>query len=179
MFRGQAAKEIEVFTENSSARLPLEPHREYLLFAARGDQGLEITGCGNSGPTAERGDQLRALRTLAVGPTVVEGNVAPRPGRTGIAGVRFTIRGSARSYSAVSDNSGWFRVVVPPGRYSVQAQSPGVEALDLSNDDPMGFSVRKGQCAQLQFIRRGAGQHLSGPRLSTRDTSVVPPPAGR
>ncbi len=69
VFRGPARKAIRVFTENASARFPLEKGHSYLLFASASPQGLEITCCGNSAELAEAGKALKDLqRVLSVKP---------------------------------------------------------------------------------------------------------------
>jgi hypothetical protein len=152
-FRGEQQGEVEVFTENTSVRFPLEMDRDYLLFATRLNNRLEITSCGNSGLVAERQDQIVAIQDLPRAPTLIEGHVAARPDWNGVPGVRFEIKGNWGGYSAVSDETGSFTIAVRPGSYSVAPKSTDVVPFDLSYDDPKHVSLKSGQCAQLQFVR--------------------------
>ena len=62
IFRGRVHAESEVFTENSSGRLPLEVGAQYLLFAKRNGEGrLEITNCGHSGLAQQRVAEIAVL----------------------------------------------------------------------------------------------------------------------
>ena len=152
-FRGARADEVSVFTENTSARLPLVVGRTYLLFADRFRDRLQISDCGNTGLAAERQRQLHALEKIANAPTRIEGHVAARPDWVGAPGERLEIVGAGRKYSVISDDRGAFSVEVAPGSYVVSATSAGIDAFDLSYDDPAHVTVERGQCAQVQFVR--------------------------
>lgn len=153
-WRGAGRSDAMVFTENSSGRLPLEVGREYLLFASVTDGRLEITHCGNSGPVGDRADRIEELERLrgAKG-AVIEGHVAARPDWTGVPSIEFRVLGEGRTYTAVSGPDGWFRVPVPPGKYTVKAQTDDVDPFDLSYDDPESLRLQRGECAELQFVK--------------------------
>lgn len=153
VFRGFVGDTVEVFTENSSGRFPLDVGREYLLFATLAQGRLVIDNCGNSGLLAEATEKIREIKRIRrVSDGVIEGHVASRQEWKGVPGIRFLVRGKEVNYSAVTDHSGWFRITVPPGAYSVQVESARVTRFDLSYDDPAALVVRKGRCAQLQFV---------------------------
>jgi hypothetical protein len=62
IFRGRVHAGSEVFTENTSGRLPLEVGAQYLLFAKRNSEGrLEITNCGHSGLVSQRVAEIALL----------------------------------------------------------------------------------------------------------------------
>ncbi len=153
MFRGPGRRIIDVFTENSSARFPLEVGREYLLFARKSNGRLEIDCCGNSGQLSEVKDKIREIEQLAKASSgAILGRVAYQGLGTGVDKIRVVARGAGKTYTAVTDRDGWFRMTVRPGRYSVLVKSPDVSAYDLSYDDPSDFVVPRGGCAQLQFV---------------------------
>ena len=153
VLRGSLGKITEVFTEDSSGRLPLEVGSEYLLFATLHQGRFEITNCGNSALLAEAMAKIREIEQIAkTSSGVIEGHVASRPTWHGVPGIRLLVRGSQGTYSVISDQEGWFRLAVPPGTYSVQADSGSVIPFDLSNDNPAGFVIPKGGCAQVQFV---------------------------
>ena len=49
IFKGHAGKHIELFSENSSGRFPMQAKREYLLFVYSEHGRLVADNCGNSG----------------------------------------------------------------------------------------------------------------------------------
>ena len=66
LFRGPRTRTIEVFTENSSGRFPLDVAKEYLLFADEQDGRLTITCCGNSAELPKAQEAIRELRRLEI-----------------------------------------------------------------------------------------------------------------
>ena len=153
VFRGAARKTIEVFTENSSGRFPLEVGREYLLFASKYSGRLVIDNCGNSGLVSEAKDEIREIGQIgnrSYG--TIEGNIVSRPSWTGVGEIRVLARGRGKIYPAITDEEGRFHMTVQPGKYSIQVESPRVSSFDLSYDNPNDFVVPKGGCAQLQFV---------------------------
>lgn len=63
-FRGALSRTIEVFSENSTGRFPMEKGKSYLLFLYREESQLSASPCGNSGLTSERKNVLLTLRSL-------------------------------------------------------------------------------------------------------------------
>jgi hypothetical protein len=158
LFRGPNSKIIEVYTENASARFPLEVGKQYLLFAERFRGRLVIEGCGNSALVSEAKQSIEKLVKLEIPEdAVIEGRI----GLQGIPdidphtpGVVVVIRGEGGTFRAVSDSNGWFHVNVPPGMYSAkvqQKQGQKITPFDLSSDNPDHFLARKGHCSELQF----------------------------
>jgi hypothetical protein len=117
VFRGTARKTIDVFTENSSGRFPLEVGREYLLFASKYDGRLVIANCGNSGLVSEVRDKIREIDKIGeTSNGTIEGHIASRPSWRGMGGIRVLARGEEKIYPAITDENGWFHVTVPPGK---------------------------------------------------------------
>jgi len=162
MFRGPASKIITVYTENSSARFPLEKGRTYLLFAFKQNGRLEIFGCGNSALLSEASDALTRLRNLRVGkqPSEIEGWFVADTAGIDLSGVIVTVKNQSRSYTAVTDKDGWFHFPAPPGRYRLDLSSKEyyLNADDLSWYKPEGFVLHAGECASLQAV---SVRHLS------------------
>jgi len=125
IFRGVARPAVEVFTENSSIRFPLEKNREYLLFADRRAGRFEIDNCGNSALISEAADSLERLNRLLAGkqPSEIEGWIAAETGGIDVSGVLVTIKSQSKSYTAVTDKDGWFHFPAPPGRYKLDFSS--------------------------------------------------------
>ena len=153
VFRGTLGETVDVFTENSSGRFPLQVSREYLLFASQGEGRLEVDNCGNSSLFSEATARIPEIEKLGNASTgEIEGHVASRPTWSGVPGIQVSVRGEGRTYALVTDQNGWFRMTVEAGRYSIQVVSSHVSPFPLSYDDPDGFVVPRGGCAQVQFI---------------------------
>jgi Carboxypeptidase regulatory-like domain len=156
VFRGVPRSEVEVFTENSSGRFPLDKNRDYLLFADRRAGRFEIDNCGNSAPISEAADSLERLNRLLVGkqPTEVEGWVVGETSDVNVSGVRVTLRGRYKTYSATTGKDGRFQIGVPPGRYSVVPNSKQyyLNGGDLFWYDPDHFRLHSGECAVVQLV---------------------------
>jgi hypothetical protein len=67
-FKGApAGRTIELVSENTSARFPLDPGVRYLLFVGEGKEGLYADNCGWSGALRDKGTSavLRRVETIA------------------------------------------------------------------------------------------------------------------
>ena len=153
VFRGDAGESIEVFTPNNSSRFPLDVGGKYLLFANSAYDRIVIGDCGNSSRLADATDAIREIGKIGEATNgFIEGHVASRPKWDGVSGIPFAVRGAESTYRAITDQDGWFRVMVPPGTYRVEVESSRVTPFDLSYDRPNRVVVHKGGCAQLQFV---------------------------
>lgn len=160
-FRGKVHEGLTIFMANDSARLPfaLEKGRRYLLFASPNPAGGLIMGdsCGgNAGPLPESQDSIRqieAIKTSSAGEEIRGRIVEQADSNKPLRGVRVVARGDQEQYEALTDDSGWFSIGVPPGRYVVQAESPGwsFRAFELSYDDPNRIVIEDGSCTAIQF----------------------------
>lgn len=63
-FRGTPSKTMEVFSENSSGRFPMEKGKAYILFLYRQQGRLSADYCGNSGPALQKQDVVAVVRRL-------------------------------------------------------------------------------------------------------------------
>jgi hypothetical protein len=157
VFRGPQTKTIQVFTENSSGRFPLDLSKRYLIFAYEYDGRLEIDNCGNSSLLSAAGLSLRQLQKLQIPKdAVIEGNVSlsGTPDRAmHLSGIRVVVRSTTASVYAVSDRDGWFHLHVPPGIYSAGIdQVPNLKIVPFGlTEDPSHFEARAGHCVGLRF----------------------------
>jgi hypothetical protein len=62
---GPVAKTVELFSENSSGRFPMEKKKTYILFIHRALDRLAVDNCGNSGLVTEKKTVLSLVRQLA------------------------------------------------------------------------------------------------------------------
>ncbi len=155
VFRGPRTRTIEVFTENTNGRFPLEVGKQYLLFAGELDGRLAIDCCGNSAELPEALGAIRDLHILKIPKdAAIEGRISPSNiPDSGVSGVQVIFHTAGRTFKARSDRYGWFHLHVPPGKYSARVlpTSHWNVALSESADDPEHFDARKGRCARLQF----------------------------
>ncbi len=63
--RGLVGKTVELFSENSSGRFPMEKGKTYLLFIYQAIDRLAADNCGNSGLLTEKKSVLASVRQLA------------------------------------------------------------------------------------------------------------------
>jgi hypothetical protein len=156
VFRGTPSRQVEVFTENSSGRFPLEKNHEYLLFADRNANRFEIDNCGNSALVSEATDSLERLNSLLSGkqPTEIVGWVVGETAGIDLSGVRVTLKGRSRTFPATTDKNGRFQMVVPPGRYSVVVDTKQyyLNNGDLFWYDADHFLLHRGECAVVQLV---------------------------
>jgi hypothetical protein len=64
LFRGTPRKQVDVWSENTSGRFPMENGKSYLLFLYEDEHQLSADGCGNSGLVSEKRQVLATLETL-------------------------------------------------------------------------------------------------------------------
>jgi len=64
VYRGERRQLLEVFSENSSGRFPMQPQERYLLFIHQNTGRLAVDNCGNSGPVSQRTAVIRAVEAL-------------------------------------------------------------------------------------------------------------------
>jgi hypothetical protein len=155
MYRGPDGKTIKVFTQNNSARLPLETGREYVLFATKIEGRFVIFGCGNSALLSKAGKTIEELDKLRIPEDAeIEGRIGIPGSDPPVRGARIVVRGEGKTYTATSDRDGWFHLHVPPGKYSANVQPIvhwNITPFDLSIDNPKDFVASNGHCSGLQF----------------------------
>ena len=117
IFRGPIQKEFTVYTWDDDVRFPLKTGATYMLFASKDDRGFEIDICWNSDLLSRVSETIRELDALphAAPFGVIEGWVVPENDGIDVSGVRVTVEGKSRAYSAVTDKERWFRFRAPGG----------------------------------------------------------------
>jgi hypothetical protein len=156
VFRGPAQTEFSVYTEDSDIRFPLEKNHSYLLFAYRRHGRLEINGCGNSGSLSKAAESIRSIEAIphALPFGIIEGWVAPETDGIDVSGVRVTVNGGSRNYTAITNKDGWFHFRAPAGVYKVDFSSGDyyLNAADYFRYDPHDFVLHAGETASLQVV---------------------------
>ena len=64
VFKGRIAKTLQIFSENSSGRFPMDVGTKYLLFLYRVEGRTLVDNCGNSEPFSPESKVLRAVRAI-------------------------------------------------------------------------------------------------------------------
>jgi hypothetical protein len=137
----------------------LELNREYLLFAYKYRDELWISNCDDSVPLSEARELIRKIQGIAIPKdAIIDGRIILNyvPSDKGVPGIKVFIRGESRIYRLTTDQQGWFHLHVPPGPYSVEAESTPTQpivAYDLNyGGDPKKFAVKAGRCAGFEFV---------------------------
>ena len=60
--RGHRYKTLDLFSENTSARFPMDIGRRYLVFVTKARRNFGVSNCGNSGALSERSLILEEVR---------------------------------------------------------------------------------------------------------------------
>ena len=63
-FRGPLTNTVDVFSENTSGRFPIEKGKRYLLFLHQDGNQLSADNCGNSGLVSQKKSVLETVRAL-------------------------------------------------------------------------------------------------------------------
>lgn len=158
VFRGPTGKTISVFTENNSARFPLETGKTYVLFATKVQDRFTIGDCGNSALLSQAAVTIKKLNRLKIPPDAeIEGRITfsgiPDTGPH-VSGVRIVIQRGGKTYTAITDRDGWFHLHVPPGRYSAKVQQVPhwtITPFDMSQYAPQNIIADTGRCAGVEF----------------------------
>ncbi len=145
-FKADVAPTETVTSGNDSARWVATVGERRMFYVTQGQVG-SLCSPIDEGKNAKRAiAQIRALPD-AHGATV-EGAIVDtqRPWHP-MAGTRITVLGGGRTYTAITNRAGEFRIDVPPGRYRIETSWRDVEPY--SRPDTGGFEVVRGQCAQF------------------------------
>jgi hypothetical protein len=158
-YKGPSQRALEIFTGNDSGRFPLEKGHAYLLFAYKDEGSLTIDNCGNSAELSEASETIQQIERLLANMKSASGGdiggrvvVGQRDASAG--GITVTASGGGKKYMGVTDEDGWFHIHVPPGKYIVWPETTRwiVTPYDLSYDNEDHVLVRRGSCAELQFL---------------------------
>lgn len=159
LFRGPHNDVIDIYTGNDSGGYRLELNREYLLFAYTYKDQLWISNCDDSVPLSEAKELIRKIQGITIPKdAIIDGRIILNyvPSDKGVPGIKVFIRGESRVYRLTTDQQGWFHLHVPPGSYSVEAESTPAHPLvayDLNyGGDPKKFAVKAGRCAGFEFV---------------------------
>ncbi len=154
VYRGNAPKSLQVYSENSTARFPMEEHKLYVLFIDKGpDKNWTVDNCGNSGVVALIPATMKQLKQLPLRNSYVYGDVYSF-GPTGKCGpMRLTIHSKNVKKTTTVEADCSFQLEAPPGDYQASLVWKGSEvpADGLTYKDVYCFVVPKGGSAGIAF----------------------------
>ena len=121
VLRGTIGSTFEVLEPNDSGRATFDWIRgkKYILFLTYSplEGSWQLDGCGNSGLLTENSPVLSEIEPLrhAHGPGMIRGLASRQELDKPVAGVHVEAKGAAGVYRAVTNETGAFRIQVPPG----------------------------------------------------------------
>jgi hypothetical protein len=154
VYRGKAPKSLRVYSENSTARFPMETHKPYLLFLTKdSDRHWVVDNCGNSGQVSLSSAAMKQLKQLPLRNSYVYGDVYSYDPSMKCGPMRLTIQSTGIMRTTIVKDDCSFQVEVPPGNYRASLVWKGSEvpANDLNYKDVYCFIVPKGGSAGLAF----------------------------
>ena len=182
ILKGRASKEITVYTEDASIRFPLEVGSDYLLFAYRWHNRLDIDSCGNSALLSGAADSIAQIKNIPRTPDGdIEGWLAPETDGVDLSGIHVVIRRGSRIYSVLTDNRGYFHFRAPAGKYTVDFHNHEYYLNDFDEYwyGPLRFRLHPGDTAALQLtsVRHRAkseASHVTVQEGSRRNIAISP-----
>jgi hypothetical protein len=161
VYRGKAAKTIQLIDENDSGRLAfsIRSGGRYLLFLfTTSEKGrFAADGCGHSGPSNGQPRTLAEIGSLerSTEGGLIEIKVSEGPDLQGpLADFQVALTGTESAISK-TDKDGWARFKVPLGNYAARASKPGwtMTQYDLPYENADHIHLTEhGQCSQLQLV---------------------------
>jgi len=154
VYRGNAPKSLEVYSENSTARFPMEEHKLYVLFINKDpDKNWTVDNCGNSGEVGLSAATMMQLKQLPLRHSYVYGEVYSYDPSLKCGPMRLTIDSKGITETTAVKDDCSFQVEAPPGDYraSLVWRGSEVPANDINYKDVYCFTVPKGGSAGLAF----------------------------
>jgi hypothetical protein len=154
VYRGNVVKSLEVYSENSTARFPMEEHKRYILFLKKEpDKNWGVDNCGSSGQVSLSASTMKQLKQLPLRNSYVYGDVYSYAPSMKCGPMRLTIQSAGITRTTTVKDNCSFQVEVPPGSYraSLVWKASEVPANDLNYKDVYCFIVPKGGSAGLAF----------------------------
>lgn len=154
VYRGQAPRSMELYSENSTSRFPMELHRPYILFLTKGtESNWMVDNCGNSGEISLSSPVLEELKQLPLRQSFVYGEVYSWQYPNRCAPMQLTVHSKTTTSTTTVKADCSFKVEVPPGRYEATLRRNGlpVAANDPNYKDVYCFVVPVGGSAGIAF----------------------------
>jgi hypothetical protein len=163
IFSGPKAEFVDVYNGNDSGRMGLSVGDTYLIFAAKDKDGKLFGYCDDATDSTDPDYSEKIVELNEVIKNIekgMPGDIRSFVGRDrqsgidGIPNIHFVISGNGKTYTAVSDAKGWFRISVPAGHYSVKPAEPkwNIELSDYCWENSDDLDVRTAGGADLGFV---------------------------
>lgn len=154
VYRGNATRSLNVYSENSTARFPMEEHKTYLLFLTKNpDKTWVVDNCGNSGAASLSSPVMDQLRHLPLRQSFVYGEVYSWSSPDHCAPIQLTLHSTKAIATTTVKADCSFEVHVPPGRYeaSLRRNGDSIAANAPNYKDVYCFVVPAGGSAGIAF----------------------------
>ena len=144
--KGSAAATAEIRTENASGRWIGDVGKTYVVFAKGGEVGSACSAIDDADAVESTLREIEGIKSA--NRATIEGEVVDFENQRPQPATAVRIRSGARLITARTDSNGRFRVVVPPGRYSI------VEPRYSTWNDARDFKLQAGECGLFQLETR-------------------------
>lgn len=154
VYRGNAPKLLEIYSENSTARFPMKQHKLYVLFLQKEpDKTWGVDNCGNSGEFALSAATMAQLKQMPLKHSYVYGDVYSYDPYFKCGQMWVTIQSKGVTKTTSVSDSCSFQIEVPSGDYRASLIWKGSEvpANDINYKDVYCFTVPKGGSAGIAF----------------------------
>lgn len=172
IYHGNVAATIKIYSDNSTARYPMDLNQRYLLFLTKDDKGRWVVdNCGNSKLWSQSAAVRRELNELPLKSSYIYGEVYPYSGPMTCPPMRLTLRGSGREAKTTVRHNCSFQVDVPPGKYSATLMWNGrqVASYDLPYKNPYCFVVPAGGSAGIAFRPDDGADRMNRTAINSND----------
>lgn len=154
--KGDAHGTLEVRTENASGRWNADEGKTYVVFSKDRRVGAACSAIDDAGSVESTLREIEILRDAKF--ASIEGEVVDFQNQDRQPAATVRIRSGDRTITSQTDSNGQFRVVVPPGRYSI------VEPAYSTWKELRGFELQAGECGLFQLETRKRRNPYTGER---------------
>jgi hypothetical protein len=152
--RGKGPTVVRVYSENTTARFPMDMSQHYVLFLTKDTENHWIVNnCGNSAGLSRDAPTMKSLQHLPLRQSFIHGDVYNYGVKEPCSDMHLTLlMGEFKTTSSVGRDCS-FRVTVPPGRYEASLMLNGEKIApdSLNYKDTYCFVVPVGGSTGIAF----------------------------
>jgi hypothetical protein len=153
-YRGRRYRSLRIYSENSTARFPMEKGTRYVLFLKRDtQQNWTIDNCGNSGEIVSSSATIQQVMRLPLRQSFVYGEVYTWQNPDKCSPMQLTLRSGKLALGTEVKADCSFKINVPAGRYRAILRRNGEAVVpnDPNYKDAYCFVVPVGGSAGIAF----------------------------